>query len=47
MARQQKLSFAKDFAREVIPVPVADEMSESFLAYSLLASSFLGFASSF
>ena len=35
MARQQKLSFAKDFAREVIPVPVADEMSESFLAYSL------------
>ena len=35
MARQQKLSFAKDFAREVIPVPVAEEMSESFLAYSL------------
>ncbi len=24
-----------DFAREVVPVPVADEMSESFLAYSL------------
>ncbi|MAT02381.1 MAG: DNA topoisomerase IV [Acidimicrobiaceae bacterium] len=35
MAQQQKLSFAKDFAREIIPVPVADEMSESFLAYSL------------
>ena len=35
MARQQKLSFAKNFAREIIPVPVADEMSESFLAYSL------------
>lgn len=24
-----------DFAREIVPVPVADEMSESFLAYSL------------
>ena len=24
-----------DFAREVVPVPVAEEMSESFLAYSL------------
>ncbi|MCY3890942.1 MAG: DNA topoisomerase IV, partial [bacterium] len=24
-----------DFAREIVPVPVAEEMSESFLAYSL------------
>ena len=32
---QDQLPLAPDFAREVIDVPVADEMSESFLAYSL------------
>src|SRR5690606_39189200 len=32
MAHQQELI---PFAREVVDVPVADEMSESFLAYSL------------
>lgn len=34
MARQEGL-FDNDFAAEVIEVPVSDEMSESFLAYSL------------
>ena len=33
MSRQ--LEFEQNFAREVVDVPVADEMSESFLAYSL------------
>ncbi len=32
--RQGNLEFG-DFAREIVDVPVADEMSESFLAYSL------------
>lgn len=32
---QQKLPVPEDFARSVIDVAVADEMSESFLAYSL------------
>jgi len=32
---QDELPWPADFAREVIDVPVADEMSESFLAYSL------------
>lgn len=32
---QDQLPLPVDFAREVIDVPVADEMSESFLAYSL------------
>ena len=32
MARQEQLL---PFAREVVDVPVSDEMSESFLAYSL------------
>lgn len=32
---QQELPLPADFAREIIDVPVADEMSESFLAYSL------------
>ncbi|MEM7094085.1 MAG: DNA topoisomerase (ATP-hydrolyzing) [Actinomycetota bacterium] len=32
---QEQLPLPADFAREVIDVPVADEMSESFLAYSL------------
>ena len=31
----RQLEFEPNFAREVIDVPVADEMSESFLAYSL------------
>ncbi len=34
MSNQKSLEFG-DFAREVIDVPVAEEMSESFLAYSL------------
>ena len=33
MSRQ--LEFEPNFAREVVDIPVADEMSESFLAYSL------------
>ena len=33
--RQQSLSYEGDIAREIVDVPVADEMSESFLAYSL------------
>ncbi len=33
MSRQ--LEFDGGFAREVVEVPVAEEMSESFLAYSL------------
>lgn len=32
---QEQLPLHDDFAREIIDVPVADEMSESFLAYSL------------
>ncbi|MFT5269781.1 MAG: DNA gyrase subunit A, partial [Acidimicrobiales bacterium] len=32
---QDELPMQADFAREVIDVSVADEMSESFLAYSL------------
>jgi len=32
---QDQLPLEPDFAREIIDVPVADEMSESFLAYSL------------
>ena len=32
---QDQLPLPPDFAREVIDIPVADEMSESFLAYSL------------
>ncbi|MEQ8717296.1 MAG: DNA topoisomerase (ATP-hydrolyzing) [Acidimicrobiales bacterium] len=35
MAGQQKLGFDPDFAAEIVDVPVAEEMSESFLAYSL------------
>ena len=35
MAGQQKLGFEPDFAAEIVDVSVADEMSESFLAYSL------------
>ncbi len=31
----RQLEFDQNFAREVVDVPVADEMSESFLAYSL------------
>ena len=34
MAEQPGL-FSNNFAAEVIDTPVADEMSESFLAYSL------------
>ncbi|NNE72743.1 MAG: DNA topoisomerase IV subunit A [Acidimicrobiales bacterium] len=34
MSKQKALDFG-DFAREIVDVPVADEMSESFLAYSL------------
>ncbi len=34
MARQQKLPL-QSFARDILEVPVAEEMSESFLAYSL------------
>ena len=32
MSRQEELI---PFAREIVDVPVSDEMSESFLAYSL------------
>ncbi len=32
---QEQLPLTADFAREIIDTPVADEMSESFLAYSL------------
>ena len=36
MATQQKLiEDPEDFAREVVPIPVEQEMKESFLAYSL------------
>ena len=33
--RQQSLHYEGDIAREIVDVPVADELSESFLAYSL------------
>ena len=36
MSKQQKLlPDDRPFARQVVEVPVADEMKESFLAYSL------------
>ena len=33
--RQQSLTYEGDIAREIVDVPVSEEMSESFLAYSL------------